>query len=66
LPNRPNRLKLIVFVAIIQSFLKIPALKNLAPTQTEPPFKIAQLTVLSLFVVLTILAAIKFRDKPAA
>ena len=34
---------------IIQSFLKIPALKDLAPTQTEPPFKITQLTVLTLF-----------------
>jgi hypothetical protein len=54
-----------VFVAIVQSFLKIPALKDLAPTQTEPPFWIAQFTVLALFVVLTILAAIKFRGEPA-
>ncbi|MEI9951705.1 MAG: hypothetical protein WDO74_22680 [Pseudomonadota bacterium] len=30
------------FVLIVQSFQKIPALKKLAPTQTETPFKIAQ------------------------
>src|SRR5437870_12148897 len=28
-----------VFVGIVQSFEKIPALQALAPTQTEPPFK---------------------------
>ena len=30
------------FVLVVQSFLKIPALNALAPTQTEPPFAIAQ------------------------
>jgi hypothetical protein len=40
--------------------MKVPALKALAPTQKEPPFLIAQLVVLTLFVVLTIFAAIKF------
>jgi hypothetical protein len=54
-----------VFVAIVQAFLKIPALKAMAPTQTEPPFKLAQLVVLVLFVVLTIVAAIRFRSEPA-
>jgi len=49
------------FVLIVQSFQKIPALKALAPTQSEPPFLVAQVLVLLLFVVLTILAAIKFR-----
>ena len=49
-----------VFVAVVQSFLKIPALKALAPTQKEAPFVIAQLVVLVLFVGLTILAAKKF------
>src|SRR6266404_3580731 len=29
-----------VFVLIVQSFQKIPALKVMAPTQTEPPFAI--------------------------
>ena len=50
-----------VFVAVAQAFMKVPALKALAPTQKEPPFLIAQLVVLTLFVVLTIFAAIKFR-----
>jgi hypothetical protein len=49
------------FVLIVQSFQKIPTLKALAPTQSEPPFLIAQVLALLLFVVLTILAAIKFR-----
>ena len=53
-----------VFVLVVQSFLKIPALHQLAPTQSEPPFKIAQLAVLVVFVVLTITAAIKFRAEP--
>ena len=53
-----------VFVLIVQSFQKIPALKSIAPTQTEPPFKLTQLLVLVLFVVFTVLAAIKFKDKP--
>ncbi len=54
------------FVAVVQSFLKMPALKNLAPTQTEPPFKIAQLVLLVLFALLTIAATFKFKDKPGA
>jgi hypothetical protein len=37
-----------VFVLIMQSFQKIPALHALAPTQTEPPFKSTQLIVLAL------------------
>jgi hypothetical protein len=49
----------------VQSFQKIPALKAMAPTQTEPPFKSTQLVVLALFVVLTIVAAIRFREEPA-
>lgn len=50
-----------VFVLIVQSFEKLPALNALAPTQTELPFKVAQLLVLVLFVVLTVLAYRKFR-----
>ena len=49
------------FVLIAQAFAKVPALKSTAPTQSEPPFKITQLTVLVLFVVLTIIAAKRFR-----
>jgi hypothetical protein len=53
-----------VFVLIVQSFEKIPALHVFAPTQTESPFKLTQLIVLALFVVLTIAAAIRFRIEP--
>lgn len=51
-----------VFVLVVQLFRKVPALKALAPTQSEPPFKVAQLVVLVLFAVLAILATIKFRN----
>ena len=54
-----------VFVLVAQLFMKVPALKALAPTQSETPFKLAQLAVLVLFVILTTLAAIKFRIEPA-
>jgi hypothetical protein len=54
-----------VFVGIVQAFEKIPALKAMAPTQSEPPFKFTQLVVLALFVVLAIVAAVRFRDEPA-
>ena len=53
-----------VFVAVIQAFLKVPALKAMAPTQKEPPFLVAQLVVLLVFVGLTILAAKRFRVEP--
>jgi hypothetical protein len=45
----------------VQSFQKLAFLKPLAPTQSEPPFLIAQVLVLTLFVVLGILAAKRFR-----
>jgi hypothetical protein len=53
-----------VFVLVVQAFEKIPALNAMAPTQTEPPFKLTQVVVLILFVVLAIVAAIRFRDAP--
>jgi hypothetical protein len=54
-----------VFVLIAQLFDKVPTLKAIAPTKTEPTFKISQLVVLVLFVVLTVAAAKKFRDEAA-
>ena len=54
-----------VFVLIVQSFMKISALKALAPTQSEPPFQIAQGAALVLFVVLASLAVRKFRPVAA-
>jgi len=53
-----------VFVGVLQAFLKVPVLHAMAPTQTEPPFKLTQLVVLALFVVLGIVAAIRFRPEP--
>ncbi len=53
-----------LFVLIVQAFLKIPALKNIAPTQNDPPFKLTQLVVLVAFIALGIIAAINFRDEP--
>ena len=38
------------FVGVVQAFEKIPALHAMAPTQKEPPFAIAQLVVLAIFV----------------
>jgi hypothetical protein len=49
-----------VFVLIVQLFEKIPALKALAPTQSEPPFQVAQLTVLVIFLALGIRGGMKF------
>jgi len=48
---------------IAQLFMKVPALKALAPTQSEPPFKVSQLVVLIVFVALTIAATKKFRGE---
>jgi hypothetical protein len=54
-----------VFVLIVQMFEKVPALKELAPTQSEPPFQIAQIANLVIFAALAVLAVIKFHDEPA-
>jgi hypothetical protein len=53
------------FVLVFQLFLKVPAIHALAPTQSEPPFAIAQITVMILFIVLIILAVKKFRIQQA-
>jgi hypothetical protein len=53
-----------VFVLIVQLFQKVPSLKARAPTQTEPSFLVTQLSALVIFVVLTIVAAIRFRVAP--
>jgi len=58
-----------VFVLVFQGFEKVPALKALAPTQSEAPFLIAQLIVLAIFVGLTIAAVRRFhvdQARPAA
>ncbi len=53
-----------VFVLIVQSFQKVPALQKLAPTQSEPPFSVTQGVVLVAFLVLGTMAARRFRPGP--
>lgn len=54
-------LYLLLFVAVAQLFMKVPAINALAPTLSEPPFAIAQGVVLVVFGVLTVLAARRVR-----
>ncbi len=53
------------FVGVLMAFRRVPALHALAPTQSEPPFQHTQLVVLAIFVVLTIVAMVKFKVEPA-
>ena len=50
-----------VFVLIVQSFQKVPALNAYAPTGSEPPFAATQGAVLALFVIFGLVAVWKFR-----
>jgi hypothetical protein len=52
-----------VFVGLVQAFAKVPALKQLAPTQTENPFKLAQLGLLATFIVIGSITVIRFRGE---
>jgi hypothetical protein len=56
------------FVGVVQAFQKLSFLHSLAPTQSEPPFIVAQLAVLIAFVVFGILALRRFHPlaTPAA
>jgi hypothetical protein len=49
-----------VFVLIAQLFMKVPALKALAPTRSEPPFLGTQVAVMVIFIVLGFLAGKRF------
>ena len=55
-----------VFVGVVQAFQKLPLLASLAPTQSEPPFLVAQSVVLVLFVVLAVLAIRLFHPRTNA
>jgi hypothetical protein len=56
-----------MFVLVAQSFMKVPALHELAPTQSEPPFGVAQLALLLIFIWLGYRAAKGFeRGRQAA
>jgi hypothetical protein len=54
-----------VFVLVVQSFVKVSALNALAPTQTEPPFAVTQAAVLAIFILIALIAIIKFRPLKA-
>jgi hypothetical protein len=54
------------FVGVIQAFQKLSFLQPLAPTQSEPPFVIAQVIVLILFVSFGVLALSRFHPKVGA
>jgi hypothetical protein len=53
-----------VFVGVVQAFEKLPFLHRLAPKGSEPPFLVAQLSVMAIFVVLGILAVKRFHPMP--
>jgi hypothetical protein len=54
-----------VFVLVAQLFMKVAPLHALAPTGTEPPFLIAQVIVMLIFIWLTIRAVKGFRADAA-
>jgi hypothetical protein len=51
-----------VFVGVTQAFQKLTPLQALAPTQSEPPFLIAQLVVLAAFIAFGAIALRRFRN----
>ncbi len=55
-----------VFVLVVQLFRRVPALQSLAPTQSEPPFAIAQGIVLLIFIAATALAVRAFKPTGVA
>ena len=54
-----------VFVLIVQLFLKVSFLQPLAPTQSEPPFAIAQGLALLVFLYLGYAGIRRFHPQPA-
>jgi hypothetical protein len=55
-----------VFVAVVQAFRKVSFLEPLAPTQSEPPFLVAQLVAMAIFIMLGVLAVRKFHPAKGA
>ena len=49
-----------VFVLVVQSFLKVPALNALAPNGNEPPFAVTQGIVLVLFILAGLVSLRRF------
>ena len=52
------------FVGVVQAFQKIPALNDLAPKGSEPPFVATQLVVLAVAAALGFIALRRFHPKP--
>ena len=52
---------LATFVLVVQAFLKVGFLKALAPTQSEPPFLVAQVVVLIALIAIGFVAVRRFR-----
>jgi hypothetical protein len=48
------------FVGVVQAFQKLPFLQPLAPTQSEPPFVVAQLVLLAAFIAIAVVAVLRF------
>jgi hypothetical protein len=55
-----------IFIAVVQTFQKVPFFHSIAPTQGEPPFAIAQGLVLLTFIAIGIIAAKRFHPLPDA
>ena|SRR5450755_2945850 len=53
------------FVGVVMTFRRVPTLHELAPQQTEPAFVNTQLAVLAVFVILAIVALVKFHPERA-
>jgi len=53
-----------LFVLVVQLFEKVPALHAIALTQTESPFKLTQLAVLIVSILLAIVAVVRFHPEP--
>jgi uncharacterized membrane protein SirB2 len=51
------------FVGVVQAFQKVPFVHAFAPTQSEPPFLVAQIAVLVLFIVVGVLAVRRFHPE---
>ncbi len=54
---------IVSLVVLAIAIFAVPELKAMAPTGSEPPFLVAQLVCMAIFVVLGIGAAMKFRSE---
>ena len=54
-----------VFVLVAQTFAKVSDLNALAPTQSESPFAVTQAVVLAVFILMAVVAVVKFRPVTA-